>query len=79
MPMSIKILFFGYLADVAGAHEKDIQNTHDTDSFRQMLIVDFPKMNERPFAIAVNKEIINANTNLNDGDVVALLPPFAGG
>lgn len=77
--MSIKILFFGYLADVAGAKEKDMENAPDTDSFRQMLIAEFPKMNEQPFAIAVNKEIISTNTNLNDGDVVALLPPFAGG
>ena len=31
------------------------------------------------FAIAVNKSITTTEFNLNNNDIIALLPPFAGG
>ncbi len=34
---------------------------------------------ERNFRVAVNQEMANASTALNDGDEVALFPPVTGG
>lgn len=77
--MSIQIKIFGHLAEIAGSNELELQGVSDTDLVRERLISDFPKLANYPFVIAVNKMIINRNQKINTGDVLALLPPFAGG
>jgi molybdopterin synthase sulfur carrier subunit len=77
--MKIKVLFFGILEDVSGCREKDFSNFASSDELMKHLKTEYPNLEERTFQIARNQEIININTNLNDGDTIALLPPFAGG
>jgi len=36
-------------------------------------------LNDKIFTIAVNQSIVNEKTAWNNGDEVALLPPYAGG
>jgi sulfur-carrier protein len=76
---TIKVLFFGSLEDVVGVKEKDFSDINATDSLFKILNKNYPKLNEKTFQVAVNQQIINTNTTLNDGDEIALLPPFAGG
>jgi len=40
---------------------------------------DFPEVIHYNFRISLNNEIINNDSNLNNGDEIALMPPFAGG
>lgn len=77
--MSIQIKIFGQLVEIVGSNELELQEVNDTDLVRERLISDFPKLANYSFAIAVNKRIINRNQKINIGDVLALLPPFAGG
>lgn len=77
--MSIKIKIFGQLAEIAGRIELEWQELSDTDTIREKLIAEFPKLEYHPFVMAVNKKIVNQNQKINKGDEVALLPPFAGG
>ncbi len=77
--MGIQIKIFGQLADIIGSDELQLQHMNDTGSLRKKLISDFPKLANYPFVVAVGKKIVNGNQKLNAGDVVALLPPFAGG
>ncbi len=77
--MSIEIKFFGSLADIVGSNEMHLQNVSDTDSLLEKIISDFPKLNGYSFVLAVNRKIITVNQMLKTGDVVAFLPPFAGG
>ena len=77
--MSIQIKFFGSLADAAGKSQVDINDVNDTDSLKEKMLKDFPKLMNYQFVIAVSKQIVKKNQALNSGDVVALLPPFAGG
>ncbi|HJN63568.1 MAG TPA: MoaD/ThiS family protein [Flavobacteriales bacterium] len=76
---TIKVLFFGSLEDVVGVKEKDFSDINATDSLFKILNKNYPKLNEKTFQVAVNQQIINTNTTLNNGDEIALLPPFAGG
>jgi|TARA_B100000315_G_scaffold198040_1_gene189466 molybdopterin synthase sulfur carrier subunit len=76
---TIKVLFFGSLEDVVGVKEKDFSDINATDSLFKILNKNYPKLNEKTFQVAVNQQIINTNTTLNDGDEIALLPPFVGG
>ncbi|MBC8266689.1 MAG: MoaD/ThiS family protein [Flavobacteriales bacterium] len=77
--MRIKVLFFGVLEDVTKKKEMSISDFSDTDSLLKALKNEFAELNEKTFQIAVNQTIINKNTTLNNGDTIALLPPFAGG
>ena len=77
--MKIKLLFFGNISDITGTGEMDYSNAADTDMLELDLKNKFPQLKNFTYRIAVNKEIINKNTKLNDGDEIAFLPPFSGG
>ncbi|MFI5140807.1 MAG: MoaD/ThiS family protein [Bacteroidia bacterium] len=77
--MEINVLFFGELAEVAGANKMAVQNMEDTTSLTKWMLEKYPVLKNRTYRVAVNKEVINEKRNLNNGDEVALLPPYAGG
>ena len=68
---------FGRLADIAGSSIS--VKARDTDSLITILHKDYPALANTKYLIAVNKQIINANTILDNNSIVALLPPFSGG
>ncbi len=76
--MNVKILAFGQIAEITGQSES-IVTAKDTDGLRLRLTEQFSALKATQFAMAVNKKVISENTVLNDGDTVALLPPFSGG
>ena len=75
--MSLKVIMFGRLADIAGNSVS--VNARDTDSLISILHKDYPALASTKYLIAVDKQIINGNTVLNNNSIVALLPPFSGG
>ena len=76
--MSVKIILFGKLADIAGG-AVSVDNVMDTDSLVNALHKDHPALANTKYVIAVDKQVINGNTPLNKNSMVALLPPFSGG
>ena len=76
--MSMHIILFGQLADIAG-NSVFVNNVADTDSLINALHKTYPALAEAKYVIAVNKQVITSNTLLNEISVVALLPPFSGG
>jgi molybdopterin synthase sulfur carrier subunit len=77
--MEINVLFFGVLAEVTGTFSKNYNGIQSFDDLRHRIDDDFPEIIHYNFRVAVNNEIINGDPLLNQGDVVAYLPPFAGG
>lgn len=77
--MNIKVLFFGILAEKAGLSEKIYSGIADTDSLQVAVAADVIGLEGYRYIIAVNRQTVNENIKLNDGDEVAFLPPFAGG
>lgn len=75
--MSLKVIMFGRLADIAG--NSVFVNARDTDSLVTILHKDYPALANTKYVIAVDKQIINGNTVLETNSIVALLPPFSGG
>jgi molybdopterin synthase sulfur carrier subunit len=77
--MKIKILVFGILAEKFGKSMIEMENVENLDRLIVNLKKQYDMTDEIKFAIARNREIVKENVNLNDGDEIALLPPFAGG
>jgi len=76
--MSVKIILFGKLADIAGS-SVSVDNVPDTDSLVDSLNKRYPELSITKYVIAVDKQVIKVNTALNKKSMVALLPPFSGG
>jgi molybdopterin synthase sulfur carrier subunit len=74
----MQVILFGRLAEITGNRTFPNDAT-DTDSLVKDLHKNYPALADSKYVIAVDKEIIEANTLLNEKSVVALLPPFSGG
>jgi molybdopterin converting factor small subunit len=77
--MALRILFFGVLQDCTGTHALLDEPAADVEALRHRLETRFPCLAGQSFRFAVNAELAAGAAALNDGDEVALLPPFAGG
>lgn len=77
--MNVSVNFFGPLVDITGVGELAINDVVDTSSLRERVLRQFPELQQYALIIAVNKQIVNANQALRNGDAVAILPPFSGG
>ena len=77
--MAITVLFFGQLAELSGTRSLSVSDVEDTRQVRERLFEQFPALKNVVFNMAVNTDIVQENTVLAPGNVVALLPPFSGG
>jgi sulfur-carrier protein len=74
----MQIILFGRLAEIAGG-AVFVNDAADTENLIKELHEMYPALAETKYVIAVNKQVVNSNTLLNENSVVALLPPFSGG
>lgn len=74
---TIKIISFGRLKEIIGLDSEC--EAENTDRLLAQLNDKFPDLKELKLRIAVNEKIISGNTELNNNDVVALMPPYSGG
>jgi len=77
--MQVKVLFFGVLAEVTGTSCKHYTEVKSISDLKMRIQDDFSEVVHYNFRIALNNEIINSDSQLKNGDEVALMPPFAGG
>ena len=72
-------MVFGQLIDIVKSNTLGIDDVADTNGLLTKLNERYPALAGAKYVIAVNKRAINSNTTLDDGSIVALLPPFSGG
>lgn len=77
--MKIKVKLFAQLEALAGTKEIVVDNIKDTDELQDILNKMYPEFRSQCYVIAVEKDIIQRNTELSEGNTVAFLPPYAGG
>lgn len=77
--MEIQVIYFGSLVDATSVSFSHVNGLTDTDSLQQLLHQQYPSLQSCKYLIVVNQKMIQQNTQLKNGDTVALMPPFSGG
>jgi molybdopterin synthase sulfur carrier subunit len=81
--MSIRVLFFASLADIAGTRETTMEAAEVTDviSIFNKFAKDFPALEtyRSSILLALNSEFARPSSPVRDGDEVAFFPPVSGG
>lgn len=80
--MQVRVLLFGVLKDRLGGAEQAVElptgaRVADVTAWARRLLGEDGLI--RSLAVAVNREYARPETELRDGDEVALLPPVSGG
>lgn len=79
----VKVLFFGAARDAVGDGEVELRLNPETTSRTALntLIKKYPKLDRfgRSLLLAVNQQYARSDTQLNDGDELAVFPPVSGG
>lgn len=79
---SVRVLFFGAAADLAGTREAEITTSEATlDELWPLLMDRHPELAPMRdnLAFAVNGEYARRTDTVSPGDEVAILPPVSGG
>lgn len=77
--MSIKVILFGQLAEMASRGELELDDIEDTQMLQSIVHELVPALATITYRIAVDKKLVMENTALSNDSTVALLPPFSGG
>jgi molybdopterin converting factor small subunit len=76
--MAVKIQLFGQIKQITGASELTT-DAADTDGLMKEIAARFPLLENLTYLIAVDRNIVQANTAIKAGQELALLPPYSGG
>lgn len=77
--MNVEVLFFGQLEELAGCDRINVRDATDTLTVTRLVCNQYPALSGVKYLIAVNHEVVAGNIPLQDGAVVAFLPPYSGG
>ena len=75
---TVTVLFFGYLQARIG-HPKVQSEARSLRALREEMAARFPVLGQAGYSVAVNGTVYPRDKELQPGDEVAFLPPFAGG
>jgi len=75
----VQVRYFGSIAEITGKEQERFQFSGKFTDLLETLKTKYSLLQTADFQVSVNFTIIQDNPILNDGDEIALLPPFAGG
>jgi molybdopterin synthase sulfur carrier subunit len=80
--MTITLKYFGLLADITQLKEQQFTFEEETISvsiLKSKIENSYQSIQNTSYTIAVNQAMCSLQATIKDQDVVAFLPPFAGG
>ncbi len=80
--MEITVKYFGIIADITQKQDEVVFIDDDSNSLKKLqsiIEIKYPKILVINYSIAVNENFLQNDILLKNKDLVALLPPFAGG
>ncbi|MBC6365900.1 molybdopterin synthase sulfur carrier subunit [Algoriphagus sp. AK58] len=75
----MQIKAFGMIAEAIGSDSLEIENPGTSLALKKQLEAQFPGLKSMKFSLAVDKKMIQEDTDISQGKEIALLPPFSGG
>jgi len=83
LPIRVKVLYFGQTRDASGSGEEEfsLPDRAPLQTLLERAKSKHAKLGEVAefMQVALNEEMAKGDERLKDGDVVALIPPIAGG
>jgi molybdopterin synthase sulfur carrier subunit len=80
--MTITLKYFGLLADITQLKEEQFtfeEETISVSALKSKIENSYQSMQNTTYTIAVNQAMSSLQATIKDQDVIAFLPPFAGG
>lgn len=77
--MTVKVLLFGSIGAAVGQNDIALSGVTDLNSVKEGLLAKYPELQSYTYRLAVNQQLCDSNPVLEEKDVVAVMPPFAGG
>ncbi|MCG6817271.1 MoaD/ThiS family protein [Moraxella catarrhalis] len=79
--LTVTLLYFASLAEQAGIDEEILTTSHYylNDIYSYLLDKYDFNLTQDELAVAVNHQIANWQTKVSNGDIIAFIPPVAGG
>ena len=77
--MGIKVLYFGRIAEICNTTSEIFTDVIDVDALKNAIHSKYNLLLSFKYKVSINNKIYNENRMLNNGDEIALLPPFSGG
>ena len=74
----VKVLYFGIAQDITGSVSEEFE-AQDTANLCRKIMDRHPDLGKIRFRLALNKVLLKGESALQSNDIVAVLPPFAGG
>lgn len=76
----IHVRYFASLRDIAGKSEEWLDRSNWTvNELKQWVETTYPEFQNKSVLVAVNEEYARPDDSIQDGDVVAFIPPVSGG
>lgn len=80
--MRVTLKYFGMLAEITHCNEEQVElnaNVNSLLGLKSTVEHRFPDFQKTAYSIALNQALCNGEVALQEDDVIAFLPPFAGG
>ncbi len=80
--MEITVKYFGIIADIIQKNEESFFIDDESIMLKKLQLkieVKYPKILVINYSIAINKKFLQNDILLKNNDIIAFLPPFAGG
>ena len=80
--MILNIKYFGVLADITDKKEEQLvldDSNLTVNSLKLKMESVYQELQKNTYSIAVNQTLSGMDVTIKDQDVIAFLPPFAGG
>lgn len=80
--MTITLKYFGLLVDITQKKEEVFtmeENMVSVSFLKSKIETEYDELKNTNYSIALNQSMSSLDNNIKDKDVIAFLPPFAGG
>jgi len=77
--MQIELISFGKISDFISNQNLEIEGIETTDDLKIHLEKNFPGLADVKYKLALNKNLVQQNSEIKNRDSIAIMPPFSGG